>query len=165
LDELENIHQLHFQRDGASSHFSALVTDALNFVDRWIGRQGRMLWPPRSPNLTPCDFFSTAEDSDEELVTDRPSVESSTSEGVTGEDWKEEVDCRSRCKAKCFLPEPVKSKHPLRKRKARAAVSRSPLATNSPLKGYKLFSVHELSRITPSVVDRTEMAVRTREDS
>ena len=30
--------------------------------DRWIGRSGRdnrvlMLWPPRSPDLTPCDFF------------------------------------------------------------------------------------------------------------
>ncbi|KAG8260911.1 hypothetical protein J6590_086279 [Homalodisca vitripennis] len=42
LDELENIYQLHFQQDGASSHFSALVTDALNerFGDGWIGRQG-----------------------------------------------------------------------------------------------------------------------------
>lgn len=59
LDELENIHQLHFQQDGAPPHFSALVTDALNekFGDRWIGRQGPMLWPPRSPDLTPCDFF------------------------------------------------------------------------------------------------------------
>lgn len=30
LDELENIHQLHLQQDGAPPHFSALVTDALN---------------------------------------------------------------------------------------------------------------------------------------
>ncbi|GBM88486.1 hypothetical protein AVEN_269361-1 [Araneus ventricosus] len=25
--------------------------------DRWIGRGGPVLWPPRSPDLTPLDFF------------------------------------------------------------------------------------------------------------
>jgi hypothetical protein len=24
---------------------------------RWIGRGGRIAWPPRSPDLTPLDFF------------------------------------------------------------------------------------------------------------
>lgn len=59
LDELENIQQLHFQQDGAPPHFSAFVTDTLNekFGHRWIGRQGPICWPPRSPDLTPCDFF------------------------------------------------------------------------------------------------------------
>ena len=27
------------------------------FPDRWMGRDGPMLWPPRSPDLTPLDFF------------------------------------------------------------------------------------------------------------
>jgi hypothetical protein len=35
-----------------------------NLPQRWIGRTGRevdalMRWPPRSPDLTPCDFFLT----------------------------------------------------------------------------------------------------------
>ena len=27
------------------------------FADRWIGRGGPTAWPPRSPDVTPCDFF------------------------------------------------------------------------------------------------------------
>ncbi|KAG8246161.1 hypothetical protein J6590_099284 [Homalodisca vitripennis] len=49
LYELENMHLLYFQQDGASSHFSALVTDALN--------ERSMYKPASSPDLTPCDFF------------------------------------------------------------------------------------------------------------
>lgn len=59
LDELENAQRIHFQQDGAPPHFNAFVTHALNekFADRWIGQQGPISWPPRSPDLTPCDFF------------------------------------------------------------------------------------------------------------
>lgn len=48
-----------FQQDGASAHFKREVTDYLNltFPDRWIGRNGPIRWPPRSPDLTPLDFF------------------------------------------------------------------------------------------------------------
>ena len=28
-----------------------------NFPGRWIGREGTPPWPPRSPDLTPLDFF------------------------------------------------------------------------------------------------------------
>ena len=28
-----------------------------HFPDRWIGRRGAIEWPPRSPDLTPPDFF------------------------------------------------------------------------------------------------------------
>ncbi|GFW99694.1 uncharacterized protein TNCV_3419251 [Trichonephila clavipes] len=35
-------------------HFCAPVRD---WPDRWIGRQGPVLWPPRSPDLTALDFF------------------------------------------------------------------------------------------------------------
>jgi len=27
------------------------------FPNRWIGRDGPALWPPRSPDITPIDFF------------------------------------------------------------------------------------------------------------
>jgi len=27
------------------------------FPNRWIGRDGPTLWPPRSPDITPLDFF------------------------------------------------------------------------------------------------------------
>jgi len=43
-----------FQQDGSPAHYKD--------VQRWIGRTGKeddmlMRWPPRSPDLTPCDFF------------------------------------------------------------------------------------------------------------
>jgi hypothetical protein len=28
------------------------------FPSRWIGRGGPIQWPPHSPDLTPCDFWS-----------------------------------------------------------------------------------------------------------
>lgn len=48
-----------FQQDGAQVHFSLIVRELLNetFPDRWIGRRGALEWPPRSPDLTPLDFF------------------------------------------------------------------------------------------------------------
>ncbi|CAK1580733.1 unnamed protein product [Parnassius mnemosyne] len=48
-----------FQHDGAPPHFVRFVRERLNelFDDRWIGRLGPHAWPPRSPDLTPLDFF------------------------------------------------------------------------------------------------------------
>ncbi|KAJ4432236.1 hypothetical protein ANN_20852 [Periplaneta americana] len=53
-----------FQQDGASPHFHNAVRAYLNTEksDRWIGRAGVrdrcfMTWPPRSPDMTACDFF------------------------------------------------------------------------------------------------------------
>lgn len=53
-----------FQQDGAPPHFHLDVRDYLNtrLRNRWIGRIGNhdhdlLPWPPRSPDLTPCDFF------------------------------------------------------------------------------------------------------------
>jgi hypothetical protein len=48
-----------FQRDGAPAHFSAQTQQHLNtqFPDRWLGRGGPVLWPARSPDLNPLDFF------------------------------------------------------------------------------------------------------------
>ncbi|GBN11579.1 hypothetical protein AVEN_178254-1 [Araneus ventricosus] len=48
-----------FQRNGAPPHWSLEVRKVLNekFPRRWIGRGGPIPWPPRSPDITPLDFF------------------------------------------------------------------------------------------------------------
>ncbi|KAJ4430775.1 hypothetical protein ANN_19366 [Periplaneta americana] len=47
------------QHDGAPPHFSLAVREHLDrrFEQRWIGRGGPIARPPRSPDLTPLDFF------------------------------------------------------------------------------------------------------------
>ncbi|GBN73420.1 hypothetical protein AVEN_127760-1 [Araneus ventricosus] len=48
-----------FQQDGAPPHNGNIVREFLNttFLQRWIGRDAVMAWPPRSPDLTPLDFY------------------------------------------------------------------------------------------------------------
>lgn len=48
-----------FQLDGCPAHFGRNVRNWLDnhFPERWIGRGGPVAWPPRSPDLTPLDFF------------------------------------------------------------------------------------------------------------
>ena len=43
-----------FQQDGAPPHFATIVRNYLHeqFPGRWIGRQGTVEWPPRSPDLS-----------------------------------------------------------------------------------------------------------------
>ncbi|KYQ59324.1 hypothetical protein ALC60_01634, partial [Trachymyrmex zeteki] len=45
--------------DGTPPHYARLVREYLNktFPGRWIGRRGPIEWPPRSPDLSPLDFF------------------------------------------------------------------------------------------------------------
>lgn len=52
-------HNIWFQQDGAPPHFAVAVRNYLHdtFPNRWIGRSGVIEWPPRSPDLTPLDFF------------------------------------------------------------------------------------------------------------
>ena len=47
------------QQDGAPPHYATPVRKWLNdtFPGRWIGRRGPVEWAPRSPDLTPLDFF------------------------------------------------------------------------------------------------------------
>ena len=58
-----NQSKLVFQQDGAPPHWAKRVRDCLNdrLPHRWIGRGGprdsNIPWPPRSPDLTPMDFF------------------------------------------------------------------------------------------------------------
>ena len=48
-----------FQLDGAPAHWRLRVRNFLNtnFPECCIDRDGPTPWPPRSPDLTPCDFF------------------------------------------------------------------------------------------------------------
>ena len=50
---------MYFQHDGAPPHYSRLVREYLNasFRNRWLGRGGPVAWPPRSPDLTPLDYY------------------------------------------------------------------------------------------------------------
>ena len=59
----EDSNDYSFQQDGSPAHYK----DVRGYLNRnlpqsWIGRTGKegdalMRWPPRSPDLTPCDFF------------------------------------------------------------------------------------------------------------
>lgn len=60
MPQLEDIgHQVFFQQDGAPPHWNLRVREFLDerMPGRWIGRGGPLLWPPRSPDITPLDFF------------------------------------------------------------------------------------------------------------
>ncbi|CAL1688642.1 unnamed protein product [Lasius platythorax] len=48
-----------FQQDGAPPHYARPSRNALNILypNRWIGRGSLTHWPPRSPDITPLDFF------------------------------------------------------------------------------------------------------------
>jgi len=56
---LHDLRNTFFQQDGAPPHFGLSVREWLDktFQDRWIGRRGPVEWPPRSPDLSPLDFF------------------------------------------------------------------------------------------------------------
>jgi len=52
-----------FQQDGSPAHYKDVRGYVKrNLPQRWIGRTGKeydalLRWPPRSPDLTPYDFF------------------------------------------------------------------------------------------------------------
>ena len=47
----------YFQQDGARPHTAAPVQNWLKskFLDKFVDKD---MWPPRSPDLNPCDFYS-----------------------------------------------------------------------------------------------------------
>ncbi|KAJ8955873.1 hypothetical protein NQ318_005421, partial [Aromia moschata] len=51
--------RMFFQQDGCPAHHGVTVRNYFNseFNERWIGRDGPILWPPRSPDLTILDFY------------------------------------------------------------------------------------------------------------
>ena len=48
-----------FQHDGAPAHASRAVCEYLDacFPNKWLGRNGPIAWPARSPDLNPIDWF------------------------------------------------------------------------------------------------------------
>lgn len=54
-----NLDDMWFQQDGATCHTTRETTELLRqkFHGRLISRNGDQNWPPRSCDLTPCDFF------------------------------------------------------------------------------------------------------------
>lgn len=55
----QNLPTVWFQQDGAPPHYGIQVRQYLNetFPQQWIGRRGAVEWPPRSPDLSPLDYF------------------------------------------------------------------------------------------------------------
>ena len=54
-----NANRLIWQQDGAPPHWyrpARLWLDE-HFGQQWMGRNGPMAWPPRSPDLTACDYW------------------------------------------------------------------------------------------------------------
>lgn len=65
LNYLEDINlqqriEMWFQLDGCPAHYGRATRAWLDnhYPRRWIGRGGVVSWPPRSPDLTPLDFFA-----------------------------------------------------------------------------------------------------------
>lgn len=58
LTEL-NMERIWFQQDGCPAHNVQIVKEYLDnsFPDSWIGLNGPINWPARSPDLSPLDFF------------------------------------------------------------------------------------------------------------
>jgi hypothetical protein len=54
LDEDDKEGRIHFQQDGLGEVREYLTT---RFPGRCNGRAAPIAWPPRSPDLTPLDFF------------------------------------------------------------------------------------------------------------
>ena len=60
LEENEfDIPNIWFQQDGATAHTTGVSMNVVHeaFPGRLISRNGVTSWPPRSPDLSPCDFF------------------------------------------------------------------------------------------------------------
>lgn len=53
-----NFNDIWFQQDGCPAHNARIVQECLSLhFPHTISTRGNISWPPRSPDLTPCDFF------------------------------------------------------------------------------------------------------------
>ena len=57
--EEEDIGNIWFQQDGAACHTAGATIDVLRpvFEDRIVSRKADVVWPARSCNLIPLDYF------------------------------------------------------------------------------------------------------------
>lgn len=57
--DINTIERMWLQQDGAPAHYHGDVRNFLNeqFENQWIGRNGPVEWPARSPDLTSPDFY------------------------------------------------------------------------------------------------------------
>lgn len=55
----EEINRMWFMQDGHPAHTSHIGLESVRqfFGERIISSRTQFEWPPRSPDLTPCDFF------------------------------------------------------------------------------------------------------------
>ena len=59
LEEFDGSEDFWFQQDGAAAHAACCSLGILRemFPSRLVSLLGDIVWPARSPDLTPCDFF------------------------------------------------------------------------------------------------------------
>ena len=59
MQAMPNFSDVIFQQDGEPPRYATHVRDFLNatFQEKWVVWRGSIEWPPRSPDLTPMDFF------------------------------------------------------------------------------------------------------------
>jgi len=94
-----------FQQDGATPHWASHVRQILvaTFPNRWTGRDGPTPWPPRSPDITPLDFFLWRYVKDKVFSTPFPDITNlkaritdafaTITEDMLENTWRE-IDCR-----------------------------------------------------------------------
>jgi len=73
------------------------------FTNRWIGRDGPTPWPPRSPDITPLDFFLCGYVKDRVFSTPVPDITNlkaritdafaTVTEAMFKNTWRE-IDCQ-----------------------------------------------------------------------
>ena len=55
-----NLNDFWYQHDGALAHYSQIASEYLDEMlpGRWTGRRELIGWPPKSPDLSPSDYFA-----------------------------------------------------------------------------------------------------------
>ena len=90
IPQLTEVGDYLFQQDGAPPHWHLAVCNFLNerLPNRWIGRAGQsdqvfFKWPPRSPDITVCDFFLWGYVKDRVYVSPLPATMDDLQERIT----------------------------------------------------------------------------------
>lgn len=77
INNLQENENLIYQQDGAPAHNSRIVANYLNerYGENWLGTNGPIRWPARSPDLTPLDFSIWGYLKEKVYVSPPPSLE------------------------------------------------------------------------------------------